>query len=145
MNFHRPSDVPVCRRTGEGTNPNNESGPTRRDTTRRKWSKKRGSSGESQSTVQALPIGYDANQIPREGLKEDKKGKRQPDGRPGRESSTQEDSKTKFYADYRKVTEEYDKELLKKYDEDLNTTATLNASSRFFRIYEQPTPVILGL
>ena len=34
----------------------------------------------------------------------------------------QEDYKARFYEDYRKVAEEYDKEFLKKYDEDLNTT-----------------------
>ena len=34
----------------------------------------------------------------------------------------QEDHQSRFYADYRKVAEEYDKEFLKKYDEDLNTT-----------------------
>ena len=35
---------------------------------------------------------------------------------------TQEDLKARFYKHYRKVAEEYDKEFLKKYDEDLNTT-----------------------
>ena len=35
---------------------------------------------------------------------------------------TQEDHQTHFYENYRKVAEEYDKEFLKKYDEDLNTT-----------------------
>ena len=35
----------------------------------------------------------------------------------------QEDHKARFYDDYRKVAEEYDKEFIKKkYDEDLNTT-----------------------
>ena len=34
----------------------------------------------------------------------------------------QEDPQTRFYADYRKVADEYDKEFLKKCDEDLNTT-----------------------
>ena len=34
----------------------------------------------------------------------------------------QEDPQTRFYADYRKMADEYDKEFLKKYDEDLNTT-----------------------
>ena len=34
----------------------------------------------------------------------------------------QEDHQSRFYAEYRKVAEEYDKEFLKKYDEDLNTT-----------------------
>ena len=34
----------------------------------------------------------------------------------------QEDYKARFYEHYRKVAEEYDKEFLKKYDEDLNTT-----------------------
>ena len=35
---------------------------------------------------------------------------------------TQEEHQARFYADYRKVADEYDKEFLKKYDEDLNTT-----------------------
>ncbi|KAF9780413.1 hypothetical protein BJ322DRAFT_291827 [Thelephora terrestris] len=34
----------------------------------------------------------------------------------------QEDHQARFYADYRKVSEEYDKEFMDKYDEDLNTT-----------------------
>ena len=38
------------------------------------------------------------------------------------EPLTQEDYRARFYSDYRKVAEEYDKEFLKKYDEDLNTT-----------------------
>ena len=33
-----------------------------------------------------------------------------------------EDRQARFYQDYRKVAEEYDKDFLKKYDEDLNTT-----------------------
>lgn len=35
---------------------------------------------------------------------------------------TQEDHQARFYEDYHKVAEEYDKEFLKRYDEDLNTT-----------------------
>jgi hypothetical protein len=35
---------------------------------------------------------------------------------------TREDHRARFYADYHKVAEEYDKEFMKKYDEDLNTT-----------------------
>lgn len=34
----------------------------------------------------------------------------------------QEDHKARFYEDYHKVAEEYDREFMKKYDEDLNTT-----------------------
>ena len=34
----------------------------------------------------------------------------------------QEDYKALFYEDYHKTSEEYDKQFLKKYDEDLNTT-----------------------
>ena len=34
----------------------------------------------------------------------------------------QEDTSGPFYENYRKVAEEYDKEFLKRYDEDLNTT-----------------------
>lgn len=36
--------------------------------------------------------------------------------------SAQEDHQVRFHEDYRKVSEEYDKEFLKKHDEDLNTT-----------------------
>ena len=36
--------------------------------------------------------------------------------------SQQEDARTRFYKIYRKEAEEYDKEFMKKYDEDLNTT-----------------------
>lgn len=35
---------------------------------------------------------------------------------------TEGDYQARFYEDYRKVAEEYDKEFLKKHDEDLNTT-----------------------
>lgn len=35
---------------------------------------------------------------------------------------TREDHQARFYEDYRKVAEEYDREFLKKHDEDLNTT-----------------------
>jgi hypothetical protein len=44
----------------------------------------------------------------------------------------QEDHQARFYADYRKVSEEYDKEFMDKYDEDLNTTLIFVSSmSRF--------------
>ena len=36
--------------------------------------------------------------------------------------SDQEEYRTKFYEYYHKEAEEYDKEFVKKYDEDLNTT-----------------------
>ena len=36
--------------------------------------------------------------------------------------SNPEDIRSRFYEDYRKVAEEYDKEFMKRYDEDLNTT-----------------------
>ena len=36
--------------------------------------------------------------------------------------STQEDPRSEFYGRYRKETEEYDKEFMKKYEEDLDTT-----------------------
>jgi hypothetical protein len=36
--------------------------------------------------------------------------------------STREDPRSRFYENYRKEAEEYDKEFMKKYDEDLNTT-----------------------
>ena len=35
---------------------------------------------------------------------------------------TEEDYKTKFYELYRREAEEYDREFIKRYDEDLNTT-----------------------
>ena len=37
-------------------------------------------------------------------------------------TSQQEDPRTRFYKIYRREAEEYDKEFMKKYDEDLNTT-----------------------
>jgi len=36
--------------------------------------------------------------------------------------SAQEDPRAKFYDVYRREAEEYDREFIKKYDEDLNTT-----------------------
>ena len=36
--------------------------------------------------------------------------------------SPQEDVRAQFYTHYHKVAEEYDKEFVKKHDEDLNTT-----------------------
>ena len=36
--------------------------------------------------------------------------------------STHGDHRARFYEHYRKESEEYDKEVIKKYDEDLNTT-----------------------
>ena len=36
--------------------------------------------------------------------------------------STQEDLRSEFYGHYRKEAEEYDKEFMKKYEEDLDTT-----------------------
>ena len=35
---------------------------------------------------------------------------------------TQEDHRARFFEHYRKEAEEYDREFMKKYDEDLNTT-----------------------
>ena len=45
---------------------------------------------------------------------------------------TQEDHRAQFYEDYCKVAEEYDKEFLKKHDEDLNTTLIFVSFARFF-------------
>ena len=36
--------------------------------------------------------------------------------------SVQADHRTQFFEDYRKEADEYDREFMKKYDEDLNTT-----------------------
>jgi len=36
--------------------------------------------------------------------------------------SIQADHRTQFFEDYRREAEEYDREFMKKYDEDLNTT-----------------------
>ena len=43
---------------------------------------------------------------------------------------TREDHEAKFYNDYRRVADQYDKEFLKKYDEDLNTTLIFVSSAR---------------
>ena len=45
----------------------------------------------------------------------------------------QEDCQTQFYQEYRKVAEEYDKDFLKKYEEDLNTTLIFVSLSGFSR------------
>ena len=42
---------------------------------------------------------------------------------------TQDDHRARFYEDYRKVAEEYDREFLKKHDEDLNTTLIFVSST----------------
>ena len=47
---------------------------------------------------------------------------RPPFNRGRAEFSTQEDHRARFFEDYRKEAEDYDKEFMKKYDEDLNTT-----------------------
>ena len=44
----------------------------------------------------------------------------------------QEDHKAQFYEDYRRVAEEYDKEFIKKYDDDLNTTLIFVSPTFFF-------------
>ena len=45
-------------------------------------------------------------------------------------TSTQGDHRARFFEDYRKEAEEYDKEFMKKYDEDLNTTLIFVSSLR---------------
>ena len=48
----------------------------------------------------------------------------------------QGDDEARFYTDYRAVAEEYDKEFLKKYDEDLNTTLIfVSFTSNFWRMH----------
>ena len=46
-----------------------------------------------------------------------------------RQVNDREDHQARFYEDYRKVAGEYDKEFLKKYYEDLNTTLIFVSSS----------------
>jgi len=43
---------------------------------------------------------------------------------------TEEDYRTKFYEKYRHEAEEYDREFIKRYDEDLNTTLIFVCFSR---------------
>ena len=45
-------------------------------------------------------------------------------------SSAQEDPRSEFYGHYRKEAEEYDKEFMKKYEEDLDTTLIFVSSVR---------------
>ena len=45
-----------------------------------------------------------------------------PDRTKGNLEASREDPRTQFYNHYRKEAEEYDKDFMKKYDEDLNTT-----------------------
>ena len=47
---------------------------------------------------------------------------REQDAPPAQELLTQGDHRSRFYEHYRKEAEEFDKEFMKKYDEDLNTT-----------------------
>jgi len=49
--------------------------------------------------------------------------------------STTEDTRSRFYEDYRKVAEEYDREFNKKYDEDLNTTLIFVSHPSFSDVY----------
>ena len=42
------------------------------------------------------------------------------------------DKKARFYEDYRKIAGEYDREFIKKYDEDLNTTLIFVSPTRNF-------------
>ena len=44
----------------------------------------------------------------------------------------QEEYEARFYSNYRKVAEEYDREFLKKYDEDLNTCLIFVSTTRNF-------------
>jgi hypothetical protein len=52
----------------------------------------------------------------------------------------QEDHQAQFYKVYRKVAEEYDKEFLKKHDEDLNTTLIFVSS-----VWSPGAPVLIRL
>jgi len=46
-----------------------------------------------------------------------------------------EDPRARFYEDYRKVAEDYDKEFMKKCDEDLNTTLIFVCRARVNQIH----------
>ena len=46
--------------------------------------------------------------------------------------SAQDDDETRFYDNYRKVAEEYDKDFLKKYGGDLDTTLIFVGSTSSF-------------
>ena len=47
----------------------------------------------------------------------------------------QDDLRTQFYEHYRKEADDYDKEFMKKYDEDLNTTLIfVRRGRRFSRV-----------
>jgi hypothetical protein len=47
-------------------------------------------------------------------------------------TTDQENHQAQFYKDYRRAAEEYDKEFLRKYNEDLNTTLIFVSSIRSF-------------
>ena len=47
---------------------------------------------------------------------------RPPSGKKQNLPPTQEDPRARFFDDYHREAEEYDREFMKKYDEDLNTT-----------------------
>ena len=43
--------------------------------------------------------------------------------------------RSRFYEDYRKVAEEYDKEFMKRYDEDLSTTLIFVSPASFSGVH----------
>ena len=51
------------------------------------------------------------------------------------ESNASEDPRSRFYGDYRKVAEEYDKEFMNRYEEDLNTTLIFVSLVFFLSLY----------
>ena len=55
--------------------------------------------------------------------------------------STQEDHRARFFEEYRKEAEDYDREFMKKYDEDLNTTLIfVSFSSQWLAVHALTWP-----
>ncbi|KAF9780437.1 hypothetical protein BJ322DRAFT_1082849 [Thelephora terrestris] len=102
-----------------------EDGPAsiNRSRSKRKRSRKGQNSSRPQSPVQSPPLTQDSEEIQTGNEGREEQNLRQP---PDRENPgplpSQVDYEARFYANYRKVAEEYDKDYLKKYGEDLDTT-----------------------
>ncbi|KAF9780432.1 hypothetical protein BJ322DRAFT_292408 [Thelephora terrestris] len=102
-----------------GSKHEDETESPRQNATKRKRTRSRRNSRGSQSDPQT-------GRVLEESQEEDEGGGRsaqpQADDQKQGMSSIEQEHQAKFYEDYRKVAQEFDKEFLKKYEEDLNTT-----------------------
>ena len=93
-------------------------------------SRKRRSSGVSKSYIQISPSGYDSRLSILLSIVSHLSLIRSQEHDATR-PPPQEGPQAQFYKEYHKVAEEYDKEFLKKYDEDLNTTLIFVSVGQF--------------